>query len=55
MTGTPCCVRNEVSFCSPDSDSQPTTASTPSLISFCAHWCADDGSYFESQSTSWIL
>ena len=26
-----------VSFCSPESDSQPTIASTPWLISFCAH------------------
>ena len=52
MTGTPCPVRYVVSFCSPDSDSQPTIASTPWLISFWAHWWAEDGSYFESQSIS---
>src|SRR3954452_6171698 len=55
MIGTPWFVRYGVSLCSPESDSQPTIASTPWLISFCAHWCADDGSYFESQSTSWNL
>src|SRR4051794_27436146 len=55
MTGMPWLVRNVVSFCSPESDSQPTIADTPWLISFCAHWCADDGSYFESQSISWNL
>ena len=37
MIGTPWPVRYVVSFCSPDSDSQPTIASTPWLISFCAH------------------
>ena len=37
MIGTPCEVRYPVSGCSPESDSQPTIASTPSLISFCAH------------------
>ena len=52
MIGTPWPVRYGVSFCSPESDSQPTIASTPSLINFCAHWWADDGSYFESQSIS---
>jgi hypothetical protein len=37
MIGTPWLVRNGVSFCSPETDSQPTIASTPWLISFCEH------------------
>jgi len=37
MIGTPWSVRYLASFCSPDSDSHPTIASTPSLINFWAH------------------
>ena len=55
MIGTPCCVKYEVSGCSPETDSQPTIASTPWPTSRVEHWCAVVGSYAESQSRSWNL